>query len=454
MGATIASEQTAAAEGPVGDAAVRPVRDAAVLRLRHGRPLGALARDRPPPRPARAPDVPGQLVPQGRRRRVTCGPGSATTSGCSTGSSAGSSTRWRRRSSPIGLLPRRHDLDLAGPRSVGRRIRTLITLDPARWRSEARRIEQHSRPLRRAPPRAARDPAAEAPARARRLRVSALGAASRPSTGRAPVDPELTAARRCCGSSRRRTRSTSTGARSRPGTCSSGSIAPGSPARPPGAGRTASPPTSGTSRSAIRSGSAASSRRPRASSRPGGRACRCWSPSTPPSRPAASHPRRRTACSCSSRSTPTGSRCRADLAAGQRGGARPARPRRAAGGGTGADPHRDGVAALHGRGDGAAPPPPVPRDAAGRELGRPRARRHRHALDRRDRAGVRALVDAAAAPSASTRAASTSTGRSRSGRSSRSSPGSCTPARTACTWPPMSVRPTRSSASTARPRAA
>ena len=56
LGATMSSETTAAAAGEVGDAALRPVRDAAVLRLQHGRLLRALARDR---RAATAPSCRG-----------------------------------------------------------------------------------------------------------------------------------------------------------------------------------------------------------------------------------------------------------------------------------------------------------------------------------------------------------------------------------------------------------
>ena len=51
-------------------AALRSVRDAALLRLQHGRLLGPLAQDRREGgRPAAA-HLPGQLVPQGRRRQV------------------------------------------------------------------------------------------------------------------------------------------------------------------------------------------------------------------------------------------------------------------------------------------------------------------------------------------------------------------------------------------------
>jgi phosphoenolpyruvate carboxykinase (GTP) len=46
LGSNISSERTAAAEGPSG-AAPRPVRDAAVLRLQHGRLLRPLAQGRP-----------------------------------------------------------------------------------------------------------------------------------------------------------------------------------------------------------------------------------------------------------------------------------------------------------------------------------------------------------------------------------------------------------------------
>ncbi len=51
-------------------AALRPVRDAAVLRLPHGRLLRALAEDRRARRRAAAEDLPRQLVPQGRGRQV------------------------------------------------------------------------------------------------------------------------------------------------------------------------------------------------------------------------------------------------------------------------------------------------------------------------------------------------------------------------------------------------
>ena len=51
-------------------AAARPVRDASVLRLQHGRLLGSLGEDGPHARREGSGDLPGQLVPEGRRRIV------------------------------------------------------------------------------------------------------------------------------------------------------------------------------------------------------------------------------------------------------------------------------------------------------------------------------------------------------------------------------------------------
>ncbi len=74
-------------------AAPRPVRDAAVLRLQHGRLLGALAEGRRGARRAGAAGLPGELVPQGRRRLASCGPASARTPAPSSGRCAGSTAR-------------------------------------------------------------------------------------------------------------------------------------------------------------------------------------------------------------------------------------------------------------------------------------------------------------------------------------------------------------------------
>ena len=115
-------------------APLRPVRDAAVLRLRHGRLLRALARDRPhEATPTAAEDLLRQLVPQGRRREVHL-------------------ARLRReqprprvdlpplqrrgRSSsrpPIGLVPAAGELNVEASTSPTRRWRSCSPSTPRRW---------------------------------------------------------------------------------------------------------------------------------------------------------------------------------------------------------------------------------------------------------------------------------------------------------------------------------
>jgi phosphoenolpyruvate carboxykinase (GTP) len=142
MGATIASEQTAAAEGPVGTLRFDPfamqpfcgynMADHWAHWLETGRRLGGLA-----PRIFRVnwfrKDEDGAYIWPGFGDNIRV-------------------LDWIVRrlelevdaaASPIGLLPRRHDLDLEGLELSDAGIRTLIALDPRGWRSESRRIEQH-----------------------------------------------------------------------------------------------------------------------------------------------------------------------------------------------------------------------------------------------------------------------------------------------------------------------
>ena len=145
MGATISSERTAAAEGAGGRAAPRPVRDDAVLRLRHGRPLGALAARRrlarPGPSPAR---LPGQLVPQGRRRPVPVARASARTRACSRGwSSRSTGARGLRTDvgavrSPVGLLPAPGALDTRGLDLDDDALARLFDIDADSWAARGR----------------------------------------------------------------------------------------------------------------------------------------------------------------------------------------------------------------------------------------------------------------------------------------------------------------------------
>ena len=137
--------------------------------------------------------------------------------------------------SPIGLLPRRHDLDLEGLELSDDAIRTMLALDPQRLAQRGPADRAALRPVRRPPARRRSRTAAAPPARSRRAtRDDRCARRRRAHDGASP-----TAAGRCCASSRRRPRSTSTAAPSRPGTCSSGSTAPGSRAPRRGAGRTA-----------------------------------------------------------------------------------------------------------------------------------------------------------------------------------------------------------------------
>jgi phosphoenolpyruvate carboxykinase (GTP) len=144
MGATIASEQTAAAEGPVGALRFDPfamlpfcgyhMADHWAHWLELGERLGRQA-----PRVFRVnwfrQDDDGAYVWPGFGDNIRV-------------------LDWIVRrlehevpavSSPIGLLPRRHDLDLAGLDLSDTAVRTMLTVDPRGWRSEARRIEQHFR---------------------------------------------------------------------------------------------------------------------------------------------------------------------------------------------------------------------------------------------------------------------------------------------------------------------
>ena len=115
MGATVSSEMTAAAVGGIGAAATRPVRDAALLRLQHGRLLGSLAegrRARPTPTSCRA-----STRSTGSARTLTArssGRGSATTPACWRGSCERLEGKAGAVDTPIGRVPEKGAARRAG----------------------------------------------------------------------------------------------------------------------------------------------------------------------------------------------------------------------------------------------------------------------------------------------------------------------------------------------------
>ena len=132
-------------------AAPRPVRDAALLRLPHGRLLRALAA-RSASATARSCRRSSTSTGSARtpRTAATCGPASARTRACSSGSSAAATTPRTRADTPIGLVPdaarrstptgstsRREDLDAAAAPSTRRSGSTRSSRSASSTRSSA-----------------------------------------------------------------------------------------------------------------------------------------------------------------------------------------------------------------------------------------------------------------------------------------------------------------------------
>ena len=124
-------------------AAPRPVRDAAVLRLPHGRLLPPLARDRPARRRGPAEGLLRQLVPQGpRRRALPAGPASARTRACSSGSSAAATTPSRRATRRSGGSRPRTGSTRTASTSTPRTSRRCSRVDPEEWLAEIEPIRE------------------------------------------------------------------------------------------------------------------------------------------------------------------------------------------------------------------------------------------------------------------------------------------------------------------------
>ena len=144
VGATMASETTAAAAGRRRQAAPRPVRDAAVLRLPHGRLLRALARDRR--RGRAAPSCRASSRSTGSARTpttATCGRASARTAACWRGSPSAARARRapsRRRSASC---PRPERCPSRASTLADDDLEALLAVDVAGWEAELPLLAEH-----------------------------------------------------------------------------------------------------------------------------------------------------------------------------------------------------------------------------------------------------------------------------------------------------------------------
>ena len=114
LGSIMTSETTAAAGRCRRQSPARPLRHAAVLWLQHGRLLRALAPHRRRSAPT-ATSCPRSSTSTGSARATTassCGPATARTPACSSGSSNGSSERARPLDTPIGAVPAAGAIDI------------------------------------------------------------------------------------------------------------------------------------------------------------------------------------------------------------------------------------------------------------------------------------------------------------------------------------------------------
>ena len=154
LGATMASEKTAAAAGAVGAAALRPDGDAAVLRLQHGRLLRPLARRSAG---ATAPSCRRSSTSTGSARTTTassCGPASARTRACSSGSSAAARARRRRSRRRSASSPPRATLEprRASTSSADALERAAARSTTTQLRGELPQVREHLESLRRHAP--------------------------------------------------------------------------------------------------------------------------------------------------------------------------------------------------------------------------------------------------------------------------------------------------------------
>jgi phosphoenolpyruvate carboxykinase (GTP) len=144
MASNVASEGTAAAENAIGALRRDPVRDAALLRLQHGRLLRPLAEDG---REGRGEDCRGSTSSTGSAR---------TSAASSSGPGYGENSRVLKwiverldgkadAGQPIGPVPASASLDTSGldPREAA--LNLLLSVDPAIWAKEAALIPSSTR---------------------------------------------------------------------------------------------------------------------------------------------------------------------------------------------------------------------------------------------------------------------------------------------------------------------
>ncbi len=144
LGSIMASETTAAAAGAVGNAALRPDGDAAVLRLQHGRLLRPLADDRQVDRLVEpAEDLLRQLVPARRGRPLPVARLRREQPRAEVGVRAGRRHGRRGGDADRTAADPEADLDTSGLDVSAEDMHELLSVDAAGWKAAVPQIRDH-----------------------------------------------------------------------------------------------------------------------------------------------------------------------------------------------------------------------------------------------------------------------------------------------------------------------